>query len=119
MQAFSMEGELGEGGKFLDWSASGDSFVIKDKHHFEKNILVQHFRHCNFSSFVRQLNKYGFKKVSLFSSLRSPTNRDSMVDLGDRSSGARRQGQRIPMVLGLERRQVIATKRSPFAAYPF
>jgi osomolarity two-component system response regulator SKN7 len=65
MQAFSMEGELGEGGKFLDWSASGDSFVIKDKHHFEKNILVQHFRHCNFSSFVRQLNKYGFKKVSL------------------------------------------------------
>jgi osomolarity two-component system response regulator SKN7 len=63
MQAFSKEGELGEGGKYLDWSATGDSFVIKDKHHFEKNILVQHFRHCNFSSFVRQLNKYGFKKV--------------------------------------------------------
>ncbi|KAJ9096579.1 hypothetical protein QFC19_007111 [Naganishia cerealis] len=63
MQAFSKEGALGEGGKFLDWAGSGESFIIKDKHHFEKNILVQHFRHCNFSSFVRQLNKYGFKKV--------------------------------------------------------
>lgn len=65
MQAFSKEGDLGQGGKYLDWSATGDSFIIKDKHHFEKNILVQHFRHCNFSSFVRQLNKYGFKKVSV------------------------------------------------------
>ncbi|KAJ9102508.1 hypothetical protein QFC21_002908 [Naganishia friedmannii] len=64
MQAFSKDGELGEGGKYLDWAGSGESFVIKDKHYFEKNILVQHFRHCNFSSFVRQLNKVKRSKAA-------------------------------------------------------
>ncbi|KAJ9121672.1 hypothetical protein QFC22_002292 [Naganishia vaughanmartiniae] len=73
MQAFSKDGELGEGGKYLDWSESGESFVIKDKHYFEKNILVQHFRHCNFSSFVRQANKYNFKKVKRSKSTKTKT----------------------------------------------
>lgn len=48
----------------ISWSESGMSFVIWDHHNFSADILSKHFKHCNFSSFIRQLNTYGFKKLS-------------------------------------------------------
>jgi osomolarity two-component system response regulator SKN7 len=45
------------------WSESGTSFVIVDISEFTKNLLPGHFKHGNFASFVRQLNKYDFHKV--------------------------------------------------------
>lgn len=45
------------------WSTSGDAFVIKDVTEFTKNCLPRAFKHSNFASFVRQLNKYDFHKV--------------------------------------------------------
>ncbi|KAI5858129.1 hypothetical protein BZA05DRAFT_116315 [Tricharina praecox] len=45
------------------WSHSGDSFIVVDTNDFTKNILPQHFKHSNFASFVRQLNKYDFHKI--------------------------------------------------------
>ncbi|KAK4058571.1 kinase-regulated stress-responsive transcription factor skn7 [Microbotryomycetes sp. JL221] len=55
-----------EGGQYQDvvsWGYTGDSFVVKDINAFTKQILPLHFKHSNFSSFVRQLNKYDFHKV--------------------------------------------------------
>ncbi|AOA64259.1 Transcription factor [Komagataella phaffii CBS 7435] len=47
------------------WTDSGDSFVVLSTNEFTKDILPKHFKHSNFASFVRQLNKYDFHKVKL------------------------------------------------------
>jgi len=45
------------------WSGTGDTFIVFDTNEFTKSILPTHFKHSNFASFVRQLNKYDFHKV--------------------------------------------------------
>ncbi|CAM9134438.1 unnamed protein product [Ectocarpus sp. 4 AP-2014] len=45
------------------WTAAGDTFVIKDPDTFANEVIPRFFKHNKFSSFVRQLNFYGFRKV--------------------------------------------------------
>ncbi|XP_030530155.1 heat stress transcription factor A-2-like [Rhodamnia argentea] len=47
----------------VSWSENRDSFVVWDQHEFSKDLLPKYFKHQNFSSFIRQLNTYGFRKV--------------------------------------------------------
>ena len=53
----------------VSWGPHGDCFVVKDMNEFTKSILPRMFKHSNFASFVRQLNKYDFHKVRSFPSL--------------------------------------------------
>eukprot|EP00166_Cyanidium_caldarium_P006286 ctg_883.g409 len=48
----------------VGWEASGRSFVIRRVGDFTEVVLPSYFKHSNMSSFVRQLNQYGFHKVS-------------------------------------------------------
>jgi hypothetical protein len=45
------------------WSATGDNFVVKNVEKFASAVLPLYFKHSNFSSFARQLNFYGFRKL--------------------------------------------------------
>ncbi|CAE6458920.1 Transcription factor SKN7 AltName: Full=Peroxide sensitivity protein 9 [Rhizoctonia solani AG-1 IB] len=49
---------------FITWNEHGTSFIVQSVGEFSRSILGSHFKHSNFSSFVRQLNMYGFHKVN-------------------------------------------------------
>ncbi|XP_074308775.1 heat shock factor protein HSF24 [Silene latifolia] len=47
----------------ISWGDEGTTFVVWKTAEFAKDLLPKYFKHNNFSSFVRQLNTYGFRKI--------------------------------------------------------
>ena len=47
----------------IGWTSSGKSFIILEMETFVNEILMNYFRHQKYSSFQRQLNLYGFRKI--------------------------------------------------------
>jgi hypothetical protein len=48
----------------ITWTPQGKSFIILDMETFSEEVLLNYFRHQKYSSFQRQLNLYGFHKIS-------------------------------------------------------
>lgn len=56
-----MEDPENEG--IICWNLNNSQIQIQNLKKFEEKILIKHFRHNKISSFIRQLNLYGFRKI--------------------------------------------------------
>jgi heat shock transcription factor len=53
----------------ISWADQGRSFVVWKPVELARDLLPLHFKHCNFSSFVRQLNTYVSTPLALLACL--------------------------------------------------
>ncbi|KAE8653967.1 Heat stress transcription factor B-4 [Hibiscus syriacus] len=49
--------------RIVSWGEDDTTFVVWRPPEFARDLLPNYFKHNNFSSFVRQLNTYGFRKI--------------------------------------------------------
>ncbi|KAJ3152718.1 hypothetical protein HDU86_005473 [Geranomyces michiganensis] len=71
----------------IRWSPAGTSFLVLDSAELSSQVLPTVFKHNNYTSFVRQLNLYGFHKKN------RSYHRNAVNDADDKDPNSARQAQ--------------------------
>lgn len=58
------------------WAKNGETFIVTDADKLAEEELPKYFKHKNFTSLVRQLNMYGFHKVTAAGGVKNVTPKD-------------------------------------------
>ena len=53
-----------ESPSIIAWIPTGNAFRILDSDKFQSEVIPKYFKHSKFASFLRQLNLYGFRRVT-------------------------------------------------------
>ncbi|KAI9225494.1 MAG: hypothetical protein DHS80DRAFT_20272, partial [Piptocephalis tieghemiana] len=92
--------------RLIAWAPNGASFYVFRSDELARTVLPKFFKHGNFSSFVRQLNLYGFHKVPQLTQATLATS--SRAECWQFANPIFRRGQPDLLVLG-ERRKNTAS----------
>merc|ERR1719271_1285416 len=98
----------------IAWSADGTKIHILDLEPFSQQLLPQYFKHNSFSSFIRQMNTYGFNKVDAdgWTFAHPHFRRDDLLQMRAHTTGiAQRIGELSEQLLAA-RQQQASTRES-------